>query len=131
MTNALDNLIEAVEAGNEDFIRSDDWINAWQQFYPEPDKMRSNGTASMIRAMNAYNGSIDAALALQEALLPRWTVSTVMQLRHPDNGQHPTGQWEVSLFAALPDRYEHKHARADGFARAWLLAILRAYRAQL
>lgn len=104
---ALDKLIEAVEAGDEDFIRSDDWINAWQEFWPEPDAMRSNGTASTIVALEAYNGSLDAALALHETLLPGqdWCIST--SASYAGNG--------FKASSSTP-------------ARAWLLAVLKAYR---
>ena len=128
--NALDKLIEAVEAGDEDFIRGDAWVEAWQMFRPELDKMRSEGTASMIKAMRAYHGSLDAALALHEALLPGWA-HLVRSSSHGDGYNYRKGHFFSNVWR--DDECPNNGAQCfDTWgatpARAWLLAILRAYR---
>lgn len=72
-------------------------------------------------AHNAYSGSLDAAKGLHEALLPGW----------PYTIENVTGQ----TYRAWTDKA--RNLRQPGFsdrgpcpARAWLLAILRAYEAQ-
>ena len=70
-------------------------------------------------ALNAYCGSLDAALALHDALLPGWAWSI-----GSDNAA------EVWPFGKVVDAIR---AYTDGGspARAWLVAILKAYQAQL
>lgn len=99
----LGRLIEAVEAGT--FL---------MDVFPD-------GRTERI-AYEAFSGSLDAALALHEALLPGW---------HPNVGRnvHHT-VWRACVQRVGLDG-EIKYFDADGFqcpARAWLLAILRAYR---
>lgn len=111
---ALDKLIEAVEAGTADGAILFDRAFA---------KAR-NGEHHHSR--RAYQGSLDAALALHEALLP--------------------GHWLGGLRGNCGPRGDNfvaevHHVRKGGVhsndgvsstpARAWLLAILRAYRQQL
>lgn len=74
----------------------------------------------------AMCGSLDAAKALHEALLPGWTVSGIWQVREQTNGQKPTGEWNALLFGVFPERYLHAEGICKIAARAWLLAILRA-----
>lgn len=98
--NALDNLIEAVEAG---------WA---------PDVLEHSDamSAKYIRqVMDAYHGSLDAALALHEALLPGWRARI-------DVGTRRHRCWTVDPMNKKVDAY------GSSPARAWLLAILRAYR---
>lgn len=121
----LDKLIEAVERGDDDFIRSDDWINAWQSFYPQPDSERSNGTACLLVAWKAYHGSLDAAKALHEALLPGWIVH--------DFSQNSRSMGWSMVICNEAGVYHTSHEGGEvGFvpvaARAWLLAVLKAYR---
>ena len=74
----------------------------------------------------AYNGSLDAAKALHDSLLPGWP-KNLNFIEHIDGnvccmfGPIPddAGKWD---FAPKFD------AKAANPARAWLLAILRAYR---
>jgi hypothetical protein len=99
MTYALDALIEAVEAGT----------------LATTDLVEFTNTNHAL-AFSAYHGSLDAALALHHALLPGWifdvTNDSAFVLRHDEFGQDEPLQYQ-----------------ADGpHARAWLLAILRAYR---
>lgn len=120
MSDALKRLIEAVEAGEE----SDATFFARMM----ARQARDFGTYwPSMDVQKAYGGDLNAAKALHDALLPGWTVNTFNQCRHPDNGMMPTGEWDVLLFAALPDRFAHSSAKASDPARAWLLAILRAY----
>lgn len=97
-------LIEAVEAGT---ATTRDFIDAFGGIPMGND----------IEAYNAYNGSLDAAMALHEALLPGygWGV----------------GPWgaRVWLYSDRPewDRPIMQEVEmAFDPARAWLLAILRA-----
>ena len=76
-------------------------------------------------AWRAFEGSLDAAKALHEAVLPGWTLNSLHELRHPDNGMPPTGQWACLLFRYSP-AVEHVQTKSETPARAWLLSILRA-----
>jgi hypothetical protein len=110
MADAMDDLgrlIERVEAGtaqNIDFIC----------LPPTPHA----------KAYGAYNGSLDAAKALHEALLPGWEAMTRMMMNGgeaivfevDESGAHKIGKhWVCETKSSSP-------------ARAWLLAVLRAYR---
>jgi hypothetical protein len=71
-------------------------------------------------AMRAYNGSLDAAKALHEAVLPGWVLTFL--------GQDPY-DWVVAVFC---ERFgPRRQAIVPGNpARAWLIAILEALIAQ-
>jgi hypothetical protein len=100
----LERLIEAVAAG-EEYIERDvqDCFGSY----------RTNPMSKDVTA--AYQGSLDAALRLHEALLPGW-------------------EWDLyhdgDVFLMLPDGHKTKRADATDLpgnpARSWLLAILRA-----
>lgn len=99
MTDALTRLADAVAAGTAthlDFVADGlpEWIVA--------------RTASW----NAYNGSVDAAKALHDAVLPgwEWHLGPSNAKIYPYNGS-PLKSWS---------------GMADTPARAWLLAIIRA-----
>lgn len=69
-------------------------------------------------AKNAYNGSLDAAKALHEAVLPGWWVQHLGQVR---------GGWRVRLETqgkSIPEGMFNLHM--DNPARAWLAAIIKA-----
>jgi hypothetical protein len=96
MTETLKRLIDAVEGGvaeNGDFAKACSRPSSWD-----------------IEAINAYNGSLDAAKALHDVLLPGWAWSV---------GALSTAVWSGTSneVAGLSGRNP---------ARAWLLAILRA-----
>ena len=97
-------LIEAVEAGTATMR---DFIDAFGGIPMGND----------IEAYNAYNGSLDAAKALHEALLPGWGWML------GDKG---------TACVIAPDHLYEKGVRGNAVksglypARAWLLAILRA-----
>lgn len=96
MGDALTRLADAVEAGT--------WLGYTAEFW---------GLANHMLAFAAFNGSLDAAKALHEAVLPEWdwdvASSNAAAVFH---GRALSGPYEMT--AALTP------------ARAWLLAILRA-----
>ena len=117
----LDKLIAAVEAGTA----TDDAIGS----VFSPNDIPSWHLNQLAR--NAFDGSLDAALRLHEALLPGWVA------------RHTWGGPLVKLPTAAPIPYTHVFRprmseeddplgesssgyRGDNPARAWLLAILRA-----
>ncbi len=97
---ALSDLIRAVEANDRDAL--------WLRTVTIPDRQITNLIA-------AYDGSLDAALALHEAVIyplkMGWDLWTSPEGYGCNIGRHDT-------------------AYADTPARAWLLAILRALEAQ-
>lgn len=106
MSNALDDLIAKVEAGSDDLNGSLPWS-------------RTIGVEDGLYAYarDAYIGSLDAAKALHEAVLPGWWVKEI--------ATSPGRNWLVQI---------NPPAGTAGFcwandglpSRAWLLAILRA-----
>lgn len=106
MREGLDRLIAAVEGGTWD--GSWRWLldNIWNIDQCQPFS-------------DAYHGSLDAAKALHEALLPSdWIAdvdTTGFAMVYQDEMEVSNNA--TALLPGLP-------------ARAWLLAILRAYRAQ-
>lgn len=107
----MERLIAAVEATGDDAeVLMIDVAYAIVEAREEADEIG----ADMLRA---YNGSLDAALRLHEALLPGWDycidyVQRVKPLVYVQDDGGPTHDGE-----------------ADTPARAWLLAILRAMQA--
>jgi hypothetical protein len=69
------------------------------------------------------NGSLDAAKALHEAVLPGWRVKTILE-------QH--SRWYVCIYQDMGDDwpkwtpYPQEDAASPTPARAWLIAILQA-----
>lgn len=103
---ALDALIEAVEAGRID----DDSFCA---------PFHAKGLCR--EAVNAYHGSLDAAKALHEALLPGWEWRLRVNMA-----------WVWTTPSTIQGGDEIEDDSGAGLpARAWLLAILKAYRAGL
>lgn len=102
MTDALTRLADAVEAGTAtDF-----------KFYTFRDGL--SGTVAETKTMiRAYNGSLDAAKALHEAVLPEWRARVDVGRRFRT--------WLISPNNVKIDVYS-----SHSPARAWLLAILRA-----
>jgi len=76
------------------------------------------------RCMEAYHGSINAAHALQEAVLPEWRVLELYQFE--------AGHWLAQIYHPQDDDwpkwtpYPKAVATDADLARAWLLAILEA-----
>ncbi|TWI32755.1 hypothetical protein IQ24_02630 [Paracoccus sulfuroxidans] len=103
-TAALRALIEAVEAGRDediDLLACEIWH--MDGMCREP--------------LDAYNGSLDAAKALHQALLPGWdyTVGWATGRRHP-----------VASVWPHDDNHAEINVESDTPARAWLICILRA-----
>lgn len=71
-------------------------------------------------AINAYHGSLDAARALHDALLPGWD----MQIN-----TYEDDSFEASV--SQPLQVKTYDGVSPFMARAWLLAILRARRSQV
>ena len=102
----LDKLIEAVEAGS-------------LPTFPETVRAVRGADADAVDVDMAFNGYLDAALSLHEALLPGWG-------------------WETGVNATFTSIAQvWKDGRSSAFqgvselpARAWLLAILRAVKAK-
>lgn len=112
--NALAALIEAVEAGN--------WtVTHWRDFAAVP--VGDDDNPGPILAHRAYHGSLDAAKALHEALLPGWKVAGIHQ--------EDSGLWWTELREGHITSYSRVVVAPHSFnapnpARAWLLAVLRA-----
>lgn len=114
MTNltALDALIDAVDRG--------EFPVTWDELNMAGVAHNSYGLPCRGYAWSAYNGSLDAAKALHDALLPGWRV----EVFNIDG--------EVVLRRSRPiDRAYGEAMWCGEVARAWMLAILRAYRAQI
>ncbi len=108
MTDNLRALIEAVERG--DHIGTGYTAPV---FGHGPD-----GVDRRIWARKAARGSLDAAAALHEALLPGWL---------PDLRQWPGGR----CLAMIRPPHDRAHqGQGPTLARAWLLAVLKALVAQ-
>lgn len=109
----LDNLIKAVEAGDDHATGTavGNIASASRDhglYWPSHD------------AVKAFRGSLDAAKALHDALLPGWRVE-VFNL-----------DGEVVLRRNRPiDRAYGDALNSGEVARAWLLAVLKAYRSEV
>jgi len=106
--SALTRLAEKVEAGTA-----------------TPDDFVENGLMENISApksaWKAYNGSLNAAKALHEAVLPGWMLPCWVS--HFTNGKHGV---TVEIYPLDPANSSEAIAEHTDPARAWLLAILRA-----
>ena len=129
-TQALRDLLAKVEAGTifaGDFVTDEEAALVYDAFPPNDDDV----VGSAEWAGLAYDGSLDAAKALHDVVLPGWAVDHI-------------GIWPGGTSSALivgthiehdGDRWHnHKDGEADGVAdtaaRAWLIAIIRALIAQ-
>ena len=112
---ALDKLIEAVEAGEPSEFRK-----ANRAAFTTP----CQDMALQLReehSRHAFKGSVDAALALHEALLPGRTLSVGQNAHH--------GDWNAWVrYAEDGEILDEYTAASDTAGRSLLLAILRAYR---
>lgn len=109
MSDALNKLIEAVEAGAAT-------MNDFASVFPSES---AYGKTTWGTAHNAFSGSVDAAKELHEALLPGWFLGMSKNLH--------SGLW----YAWVQDKESVQFcANEPTPARAWLLAVLRAYAAQ-
>ena len=109
---SLQDLVAKVEAGE---IKDAPFWKIWR---PECE----DGVLAY-RACDAANGSLDAAKALHEAVLPGW-ISTHTQLENKEwisKVVHPPGE-EWPKWVSYPSSV----AKNPDPARAWLIAILKA-----
>lgn len=115
MTDALTRLADAVEAGTIGQFRN-------------LDSELGNGNG--IHGKRAYNGSLDAAKALHEAVLPGWHVTSLCQLWDVTTSGEYIGignDWSIELHHSNGDVRPHGAcATSNDPARAWLLAVIRA-----
>lgn len=79
------------------------------------------GGDSQIDAMRAYNGSLDAAKALHDDVLPGWTTTHA-------HGHRFNWSWNLTKIENSGKRYACAESTTP--ARAWLCAILKALIAQ-
>ena len=88
--------------------------------------MTPTGDVAWLHACKASQGSLDAARALHDAVLPGWAVANIGQACWDGSGG-----WRVWITSKeyLTDMTSAS-AAADTPARAWLLAILEALIAQ-
>ena len=94
-TAALQALLERVEAG-------DWWANL-----PRPDILHTD------LCWKAFNGSLDAAKALHDAVLPGWIYLIGSQIAGVSMSDHEDPRWWNMMHDGNP-------------ARGWLIAIIRA-----
>ena len=107
---ALQGLLDAVEAGSLAQVSGEDIYKAF-------------GSHRQARFVAAFNGSLDAAKALHEAVLPEW-ISTHTQLENKEwicKVVNPKGE-EWPKWVSYPSSV----AKNSDPARAWLIAILKA-----
>lgn len=102
----LEQLAAAIEAGED---RSD-----WMPWIDPMDRTRGILPYKFANLPAAYNGSLDAAKALHDAVLPGWFPGLSQNIHD--------GRW----FAWVQTKETHSTAYSDNPARAWLLAIVRA-----
>jgi hypothetical protein len=92
-----------------------------------PDFLSTFGYGHHFLAHNAFSGSLDAAKALHEAVLPGWDVPSLDQASNLAGS--PWG-CEVAWFDGANPNNNRKVYSGHSFdgnpARAWLLAIVRA-----
>lgn len=114
--SALDTLIEAVEAGS---VRNGvPGLKAFEDMARAFLDLPSSNAA-----FRACHGSLDAALALHESLLPGWHWQHGFAVG--GHGSHAATVWLPHMEDA---QWKVHFAVSETPARAWLLAILRAYR---
>lgn len=114
MSKALTDLLAKVEAG----AWPEDWREVTRAISLRPDDRH-------LLAQKAFNGSLDAAKALHEAVLPEWVVNhltiwgdfcriELCQTHLKDGGMwHGSNDLSIDAENRLP-------------ARAWLIAIIKA-----
>lgn len=75
-------------------------------------------------AWESFNGSLDAAKALHEAVLPEWNMEMEIcgQYTAVSVANDETGQWEEGA--------DNPYAEPCNPARAWLIAVIKALIAQ-
>ena len=113
-TEALRVLAEKVEAGEG--LLATDVSGVWRDAYQ---------SGRYDRVTSAHGGSLDAAKALHEAVLPGWTAAVVQNMHHNFWLVH------VSKLNEYGAAIDYSASDDDNPARSWLLAIIRAKIAML
>lgn len=114
---ALDELIDAVESGG-DAIQHNIYIKAAHAFPPE----NAYGKCLFYEVPHAFCGSLEAANALHEALLPGWEWE-IRKINYPK---------KISYVTLRGKKFrELMKSENQNPARAWLIAILKAYREKM
>lgn len=106
---ALQTLAEKVEAG-ESLSGDVEFWAALNVVFP-----RRGALASEVA--KAYHGSLDAAKALHDAVLPGWSANV---------WSYPEDDADVSVTKAGSGYAKDAEVKGDNPARAWLLSILKA-----
>ena len=106
----VDALIKAVQDGI-----------GWYEWLPHDDALPEEW---ILTARDAYGGSLDAAKKLHDILLPGWGWTL-----NATSGT--SGKYAQDATVDVINPFRVFGANAVTPARAWLLAILRAYRAEL
>ncbi len=108
----ISKLIEAIEAGTLD-------VSDLVAFEPEEHAA----------AWNAYEGSLDAAKALHDALLPGWSWRKPAVPWEPESAAVQSPNWQPADDEDDEGGYPFFKGNSNDPARAGLLAILRALEA--
>ena len=110
----LDDLIKAVEAGDDDAVK--------RIIYGMASAARDKGEHFPIVDISFayYRNRLDAAKDLHKALLPGWKVGVLHE--------EWNGKWLCRIYGLRPE--DGAYAEASDPARAWLLAILKAKQAE-
>ncbi|WP_299945266.1 hypothetical protein [uncultured Ruegeria sp.] len=112
MTQALKTLHDKVEARTASYS---DFSNYFKPVLTDTEHVHW-GTI----AKSADSGSLDAAKALMDAVLPGWVISI---------GTENNGEFHV-IVGSVSDTSNYAEAFNANLARAWLLAIIRALLSQ-
>lgn len=124
MSDALKKLIEAVEAGSFDAKPGSAKAPPFNKFMDSAeDALPRNVTGCNVLAWEAYHGSLDAAKALHDSLLPGWSANIWTM---PDEDADVTLRPAIAGPIADQNRDIRAEVSGDRPARAWLLAILKA-----
>jgi hypothetical protein len=89
--------------------------------HPASFELRGWANDEIDLAYLAYNGSLDAAFELQEALLVGWSVT------HAWGNDKDGWSWCLTFRATGDDPAKYAQGKSDTPARALIIAILKAY----
>ena len=105
--------LEALKA-MADKVEAGDFPVVWRDLAKTGLTHQSHGLDAKGLAWDAFNGSLDAAKALHEAVLPGWEASA--------------GSWGAYVWPKDADSFFEYGSDGEGisYSRAWLLAIIRA-----
>ena len=117
---ALDTLIAAVESGGN-AIQHNIYIKAAKAFPPES----AYGKCPFYEVPHAFCGSLDAAKALHDALLLEWLLWALEEEDAAYCG------WTAMIFKRKNRDVGVCVSNQPNPARAWLIAILKAYKSTL